>query len=201
MSSLTTAENSDALAIVDVSGSITNKITRGDLLKAPLPANSVTTAAIKDGAVTNDKFSTDPGEPGADWQAWTPALSNMTKGNGIVEARYERVGKVIYFEFAFILGSTSSMGSLPSFTLPVAANFPQNTKTSQIGSVYIEDSDTAGYGGILRLNSATQCQIFRYGVSGSNVTAAGISASNPFSWGNGDWLRGYGFYEMANRTA
>ena len=49
--SLTAADNSDEIAIVDVSSSTTKKITRGDLLKAPLPANSVTTAAIQDGAV------------------------------------------------------------------------------------------------------------------------------------------------------
>ena len=58
--SLTSADNSDEIAIVDVSASTTKKITRGDLLKAPLPANSVTTAAIQDGAVkaSNVDFST-----------------------------------------------------------------------------------------------------------------------------------------------
>lgn len=53
---LTTPDNSDELAIVDTSASVTKKITRGDLLKAPLPTNSVTTAAIADGAVTADKI-------------------------------------------------------------------------------------------------------------------------------------------------
>ena len=49
--SLTTADNSDEIAIVDTSASTTKKITRGDLLKAPLPANSVTTAAL--GEISN----------------------------------------------------------------------------------------------------------------------------------------------------
>ena len=54
--SLTEADNSDEIAIVDVSASTTKKITRGDLLKAPLPANSVTTAAIANNAVTAQKM-------------------------------------------------------------------------------------------------------------------------------------------------
>lgn len=57
LQSLTAADNSDEIAIVDVSASTTKKITRGDLLKAPLPANSVTTAAITDGAVTSEKVN------------------------------------------------------------------------------------------------------------------------------------------------
>lgn len=57
LQSLAAADNSDEIAIVDVSASTTKKITRGDLLKAPLPANSVTTAAIADGAVTGSKIS------------------------------------------------------------------------------------------------------------------------------------------------
>lgn len=54
--SLTTADNSDELPIVDVSASVTKKITRGDLLKAPLPTNSVTTAAITNASVTEPKI-------------------------------------------------------------------------------------------------------------------------------------------------
>ena len=60
--SLTAADNSDEIAIVDVSASTTKKITRGDLLKAPLPTKSVTTAAVADNAITADKvdFATFP---------------------------------------------------------------------------------------------------------------------------------------------
>ena len=55
---LTTPDNSDELAIVDTSASVTKKITRGDLLKAPLPTDSVTTAAITNGTITADKINT-----------------------------------------------------------------------------------------------------------------------------------------------
>ena len=54
--SLTSADNADEIAIVDVSASATKRITRGDLLKSPLPTNSVTTAAVTNGAITADKL-------------------------------------------------------------------------------------------------------------------------------------------------
>lgn len=54
---LTTADNTDEIAIVDTSASVTKKITRGDLLKSPLPANAINTQAIADGSVTPAKIS------------------------------------------------------------------------------------------------------------------------------------------------
>lgn len=56
LTSLTTPENADEIAIVDTSASVTKKITRGDLLSgAPLPADTVDTQAIEDGSVTTAK--------------------------------------------------------------------------------------------------------------------------------------------------
>lgn len=59
LAALTTPDSGDELPIVDVSTSTTKKITRTNLLKgAPLPADTVDTQAIDDGAVTPDKLST-----------------------------------------------------------------------------------------------------------------------------------------------
>ena len=59
---LTTANNNDAIAIVETSTATTKRITRGDLLKSPLPANAVNNQAIAEKAVTADKidFATMP---------------------------------------------------------------------------------------------------------------------------------------------
>ena len=54
---MTVPEANDEIAIVDASAATTKKITRNDFLKgAALPADTVTTAAIADGAVTADKI-------------------------------------------------------------------------------------------------------------------------------------------------
>ena len=78
LTSLTAADNSDELAIVDTSASVTKKITRGDLLKAPLPTNSVTTAAIANGAVTESKIDL------TTLPAAQPAYTNATLVNSWV---------------------------------------------------------------------------------------------------------------------
>ena len=50
--------NNDLLAIVDMAGAVTKKITRADLLKGTaLPADTVTTAAISDEAVSGAKIA------------------------------------------------------------------------------------------------------------------------------------------------
>lgn len=60
LTALTTVDNADELAIVDVSASVTKKITRAALLSsAPLPNNTVTTAAIADNAVTAIRLDAD----------------------------------------------------------------------------------------------------------------------------------------------
>lgn len=58
LTSYTAPSNSDLLAIVDQAGAVTKKITRADLLKGTaLPADTVTTPAITDSAVTPVKWT------------------------------------------------------------------------------------------------------------------------------------------------
>ena len=58
LTSYTAPSNSDLLAIVDMAGAVTKKITRADLLKGTaLPADTVTTPAITDASVTPAKWT------------------------------------------------------------------------------------------------------------------------------------------------
>ena len=77
--SLTTADNADEIAIVDVSASATKRITRGDLLKSPLPTNSVTTAAVTNGAITAHKLDFTTFSKG--WGTNTGSINIGTSGN------------------------------------------------------------------------------------------------------------------------
>src|SRR5690348_3539726 len=56
----------------------------------------------------------------AAWVAWVPTLTNLTLGNGTQVANYRQVGKTVDFIWTLLLGSTSAVGTVPSFTLPVA---------------------------------------------------------------------------------
>ena len=128
------------------------------------------------------------------WQTWPPTLTNMTLGNGTVQARYIQFGKMITFRFKFKLGTTSAMGSAPAFSLPVAQH-----------ASYEAFRDPISCEGGLSENGATthHCMTFWNGTA-SNVeiiafttTATGITSSIPFVWGNLDQVDILGTYEAA----
>lgn len=106
--SLTAADNSDEIAIVDVSAAATKKITRGDLLKAPLPANSVTTAAITDGAVTAPKI---------DFTTFAPTTSNGWTVSADGRVATKRLSMTGFQSFGSAGGTnwsqTQSIGAFP----------------------------------------------------------------------------------------
>ena len=76
LTALTVPDSGDELAIVDSSASTTKKITRTNLLKgAPLPADTVDTQAIADGAVTTDKLDLSETTDGVDTSQSTTSTS------------------------------------------------------------------------------------------------------------------------------
>ena len=54
------------------------------------------------------------------WTTWSPTLANLTLGNAVQTARYRRLGQTVDWYWQFTLGTTSAVGTAPSFTLPVA---------------------------------------------------------------------------------
>jgi hypothetical protein len=55
---------------------------------------------------------------------FTPTLSNWTLGNGVFDAEYKVLGKLIHYYGTFEFGSTSAVGANPfNITLPVNARF------------------------------------------------------------------------------
>ena len=56
-----------------------------------------------------------------DYESWTPTLTNITLGNGTVNAHYAQVNEFVHFEIEFEMGSTTSLSSTSmGFSLPVA---------------------------------------------------------------------------------
>ena len=54
-----------------------------------------------------------------DWKTWTPTLTNFAKGNGTVDAVYAQVNEIVYFQFYFLGGTTSTYGTSFRFSVPV----------------------------------------------------------------------------------
>lgn len=196
--SLTTADNADEIAIVDVSASTTKKITRGDILKAPLPNNSVTTAAIADASITNAKLSTTAGEPGGAWVTWTPTWENLTKGSGgVVTALYTQVGKTVHARVHFKFGTGSAVSGDISVSLPVPARAYAGTgNLTQIGNVGASNGSALFFGFVSMAN--TSKAILRMIDATPNVAAVSvIGPTIPFTWATDHELTATFTYEAS----
>lgn len=129
------------------------------------------------------------------WVTWTPTLTNITLGNGTVVAKYKQIGKTIVFKFKFTMGSTSAMGSVPTFTLPVtAASGPTDELINGLNTIFdTSTGDTYTSAGIF--NSTTVCRIIYLNV---NAVFVNLSSTLPMAWATGDVLNVTGTYEAAS---
>lgn len=128
------------------------------------------------------------------WVSWTPTLSNMSVGNGTLNCKRMQVGKIVFFNFSFILGSTSSVSSGPSFTLPVTSVSPAVTN-SYIGQARLQGTDVCP-GAILH-NSTTTAAFIAYDSNATFPRETAVTSTVPFTWTTNHALVGQGFYVAA----
>ena len=114
--------------------------------------------------------------------AFTPTWTNYTRGNGTTDSRYAIIGKTIYVYISETLGSTSSMGSAPSFTLPVTAR--SIASVSAAGNLL--NSGDAYYPVFLTASSTTTVYLDALNAAGTYAKSTGVSSTVPFSWTTGD---------------
>ena len=185
-----TSMSADDWVVVQRDGdSVTAKVKNSNLLAA----NTVVTTKILDGAVTNAKLATTAGEPGA-WATWTPTWTNFTPGSATIIARYTKIGKTIHFRLKVTL-SGSTMGSTPTFSLPVTAT---ETATRDLGLAHFSDIGVGDYSGIVVQVSNTTASFNTHTISGANVIIQqGVASTVPFTWGNNDFFECRGTYEAA----
>jgi len=127
------------------------------------------------------------------WTTWTPTISNLTIGNGTITARYARVGNTVNFSLKVLFGSTTSISGSPYFTLPI------NAASTASMFMTIIDAGVANYYGGAGIYSFDFSQCFPDAInsSGTYASNAGITATVPFTWGNGDYYHISGTYETA----
>lgn len=127
------------------------------------------------------------------WTAFTPAWTNLTVGDGTNGGRYAKIGKTVVYEVLFIHGTTSSVGSAPYFTLPVAKSASFNANLP-IGSVRFWDNNvTTWYNGM----QSADGYVFCFNASGTYLQNIYVTAGAPFTFAVNDYIAITGFYESA----
>lgn len=129
------------------------------------------------------------------WATWSPTLTNITLGNGTLNARHRKVGKTVEYLFAFTMGSTSAMGTGPTFTLPVAPHSSLSTTFTPLGGGFVIDAGTTQALASVRFNSGSTVDVIIWGSAGTNADPKQITATVPMTWTTNDLLVVSGIYE------
>lgn len=163
-------------------------------------ANAVTSTSIAAGAVTPNALLASTGT-GWVYQSWTPTFSNWTVGTGGsagTVAKYVQIGKTVLFYLHSILGTSGeSVGTNPSFSLPVAATTSLLGQSSTpIGNLVAVSAGTL-YGGQVWAGSTTTASPIFFNASGTYATTAAATATVPNTWTAGDRIDIVGSYEAA----
>jgi hypothetical protein len=165
---------------------------KGDLLTATANDTPARLAVGANTYVVMADSSTATGlKYGGDWTTWTPTLNNLTLGNGTVTARYRQIGKTIEAYFKFTLGSTSAVGSGPTFSLPA-----NHSQPSISGTCAYEDSGV-GHGPMNYLLAGNLCYVFALNAGGTYLTYSTPTATVPVTWGTNDSIIVQFTYEAA----
>jgi hypothetical protein len=162
------------------------------------PATGNSPPATWGDAINANFLAAFPIAPDVAWSTWTPTWANLTVGNGTTTARYFRVGRWIVFELKFVMGSSSTMGTNPTYTLPVTAASRYTASLDTYGTISILDSGTANYGGVSFVSSTTVGFVQVWNSSTTSLAAAGVTATLPMTWTTSDGFVVKGFYEAAS---
>lgn len=133
------------------------------------------------------------------WATWTPTFANFTKGDATITATYTQIGKTVHYALTVVLGSTSSMGTAATFSLPVTsvAVPAMGSGAPSIGLCRVEDNTTRAFHGHVQWQSTTTGLIVYYSVSGTTITGSATSSTAPMTWVSGDAFWCEGTYQAA----
>lgn len=130
------------------------------------------------------------------WRSYTPTYSNITVGNGTVTSRYMRIGRMITYKWQFSLGSTSAIGTNPTFAVPVTAAAQGELDMNVCR--FTDNSPFTRYMGWAVGATTSTVEIGQIDISGLSTTLrTSITATSPFTWASGDSIFVTGTYEAS----
>lgn len=157
---------------------------------------NITDANIASGAaIAFSKISGGTSTSLGAWIAYTPTYTNLTVGNGVHQSFYQQVGKTVTVRFGFAMGSTSSMGTAPTLTLPVTS-VSTYTNGEWIGAMRMVAAAT-GFQGYVQWNNITTANLVAINAAGTFVQDSNITSTTPATWGTTGSFYGTIVYEAA----
>jgi hypothetical protein len=128
------------------------------------------------------------------WVAYTPTLTNITLGSGGTSAfYYQVVGKQVNVRGRIVLGSTGSLGGIPTISLPVNCILSGTFWGANVGLL---DFGVQNYTGAVSLTT-TVAQVNCVSASGAYAGYLTVNATRPFTWGSQDQMDISFSYEAA----
>jgi hypothetical protein len=125
--------------------------------------------------------------------SWTPTFSGLTTGNATVIAEYQRVGNLVFCYVDVTLGSTSAVTGDVNFTLPTGTS----KRGKFTGNSYYVDAGVATAGGSMEtFGGNAYFRVTNTSGTWANV-AWDLSSTRPWTWGTGDQMLAYFYYEVA----
>ncbi len=119
--------------------------------------------------------------------AWTASSVNPAIGNGTLTAHYTRVGSLLLYKGAIVMGSTTTFGT-GYWILSIPYAITGSNRNVGVAGLHDASLTTNDRAGALEVLSSTT---FR-------VTADGrLDATTPFTWASGDILQWFLCAEVA----
>ena len=130
------------------------------------------------------------------WTTYTPswtASTNPSLGNGTINGRYMKIGRIVIAEVTLFPGSTTTYGSGSwAFSLPVTS--ATKSTTGLVMARMFDTSTSANYCGVGQIGSNDTAARFIAPSSGTN----NVASTSPFTWASGDECRITMVYEASS---
>lgn len=132
-----------------------------------------------------------------EWIDYTPTWTNLTVGNAVQDFRYIKINKFICVVGVLTFGTTTSMGTSVSFTLPQTA-VTYASANERFGVGIFEDTGTDAYDAWVLAGTSTTTARLRVPVaSGTYINSSQVAPTVPFTWTTSDRISVNFIYEAA----
>jgi hypothetical protein len=129
------------------------------------------------------------------WMPYVPTNIGITVGNGVLTARYQRIGRTVAFSWDLVWGSTTAFTTTIEIGLPFAAQAPVGV--AQVAAAVLVDISAGFYAGgaMIAFTDVQKARVI-HAVPASNT--GNVNGTSPFTWSSGDRLTVQGTYEAAS---